>query len=1068
MTKFLCIIGIYLIPHLSAAQYLLQGKVTDKNGRPIAGTSVKIKNTTVGVRTDSAGVFSLRINEEEPVLSVSHLGYESREVRCKIPLNEPLIVQLESNAFRLEEVEVSTGYQVLPKERATGAFDFIDKDKLNEQVATGILERLESVANGLSVDRSTVNGGMTVRGQSSLTGPKELLVVVDNFPYDGDINNINPNDVESITLLKDAAASSIWGTRAGNGVVVITTKRGGLNQPLAIEVNANVTFMDKPDLFYPKQLTPSQYIEVEQFLFDKGYRFADTASVRHVAFSPVYEILFKHRAGEMGDIEKKALLEQLGKQDLRRDYTDYIYRPAINQQYAINLSSGTDKSSWYFSMGYDRNISDLSAGYNRFNTSFRNTYRPVKALQINTGIYFTQMGSTNGKPVYGTVRMGNYVLPPYTALANSAGEALSVTRFYRQQYLDTVGGGRLLDWNYYLLDDYRHTDLDSRLTDILLNFDADYKVLPWLGLVLRYQYEQQTGTEDMLYGRDSYFTRDMINKFTHIDPISGNIDHHVPLGAILDAGRNKMAAHNLRAQLNMDKLWGRHRLHAVLGGEAKERTATGDHVRIYGYNPDILTFANVDFTGPYRNITNGINEFIPNNTYFTHANNRFLSAFANAAYTLAGKYTLSLSGRRDASNLFGVNTNDKWNLLWSAGVAWNLSEERFYRSELIPYLKMRFTHGFSGNVDLGRSAVTTISYRVGPLASSPYTLGPMATISQHANPDLRWEKVGMTNLAADFGLKGNRLNGSIDFYRKYATDLFGPDPMDYTTGISGTVVRNVASFKGRGVDLRLNSFNLNGPINWTSELNFTFYRDKYVDYYKNSLRGRDYITGVTPNLSGFVGKPLYGVYSYQWRGLDGATGEPIGVINGRDSKNYGAIVGDSTTVHDLVYSGPALPTAFGSLGNTFGWKNFSVTVRVLFKLGYYYRRNAIHYYNLFSSGSGGHPEYAHRWQQPGDEQFTDVPAMLYPAMANRDNLYANSDVTVERGDHIRLQYVSMSYRLDRKLVTRMGIKSLEFYMNANNLGILWRANKENIDPEYRSANAVPPAKSISLGLRMNL
>lgn len=1061
MRHYLTIIILLVFVGLASGQTTISGRVYDDSQLPLPGASVRTGDNSSRTLTDSSGYFRLQVPSAAVNLIVSFVGYKPREISVTRSTAMPLNIRLQPADTRLEEVTISTGYQTLPRERATGAFTVVSNKTLGQQVSTDILSRLEAVTNGLNMDRGVEGSGIRIRGISTLSpgsGLDEPLIVVDNFPYEGNINNINPNDIETVTVLKDAAASSIWGARAGNGVIVITTKNAKADQPLRIETNMNITTGTKPDLDYFRQMTSSEFLEVERFLFSKEHRFSDTASLYRPTFTPAYEILFKQRNGILPQGEADVLLNNLEKGDLRSQYKKYIYEKPFSQQYSVSLSAGSKNSDWLFSSGYDKNVSDLKASYDRLNVSFKQNFRPFKSLQLSSGIYYTQSRSVSGRSGYSLA--GG--LPPYTSIANGDGSPVPVMKDYRQPYLDTLGSGKLKDWNYYPLTDDEHNKSETSLTDALLNFGLLYTLPAGFTLNLKYQYEKQKNDGNLLHDDQGYYARNLINGFSVLNQ-GGTVTYRVPQGGILDRSGNKLSVHNLRGQLNFNRTLGKHGLAALGGAEVRDKRTSGFSYRTYGYDPDILTSVNVDYTNTYPNLITGEYLFIPDNSGVSEITNRFVSGFANAGYTYDKRYAVTLSARKDASNLFGVHTNDKWNLLWSAGGAWNISSESFYRSEFLPYLKLRGTYGFSGNVDLNRSAVTTIAY----LGTSAYTLTPTAYINQNANPDLRWEKIRMTNVAVDFATRNDRLSGSVDFYIKRATDLFGPAPIDPTSGISGTVIKNAASLKGTGVDAELHSRNIDGQFIWTSDLNLSYYKDKVTDYYMPDVSASDLVTTVSRSPTFVVGKPLYSLYSYKWQGLDPESGDPVGFINGHNSKNWAAITGDSTHLDDLVYSGSAVPVFYGSLGNTFTWKNFSLTARLMFKLGYYFRNEGINYSALYDTRSSLHREYSSRWQNPGDEQRTNVPSRIYPADPSRDDFYTNSEIKVEKGDHVRLQYINIGYTLDAKQSRRVLFQRVLFFCNINNPGIIWRANKAGIDPEYGSAS-LPPATSYSIGIKVSM
>lgn len=1042
---------------------LITGTVlADSTQFPLSGAVVTVGSTNLRTVTNEMGHFSISVPSTATMLAISYVGYYDRFIPINKGMALPVKVFLKVKVNTLSEVSINTGYQSIPKERATGSFTQVDNKRYNEQVSTDVLSRLESVANGLFVDRKTTGGGgIHIRGLSSINGPKDPLIILDNFPYDGDINNINPNDIESITLLKDAAAASIWGTRAGNGVIVITTKKVKFNQPFQVEVNANVLIGGKPDLFYQKQMSSSDFIDVEQFLFSKGFKFSDTASSSHPPFSPVYEILFRQRNGQLSAAGANSQIDALRKVDLRDQFQKYIYQQSVNQQYAVNLRGGTNKMGWMFSAGFDNNISELAATYKRVNLRWQNTYQPLKNLQLSTSLYYTQSKALSGRPAYGSISTINGSLQPYTQLADAQGNALPVINGYRQSYIDTAGGGKLLDWNFYPLENYKHSTTSTSIDDIVLNFGMNYVFTKALNIDIKYQYEKQQYALENLNDVQSYFTRNLINQFSQLNRATGVVTYKVPTGAILDMTRTTLVSNDARAQLNFNKQWLEHSVTAIAGSEIRQANTVGNTFRTYGYNPDILASTSVDYTNTYPNFVTGSSTFIPNNTGFSNTLNRFVSLYANAAYTYRQKYIVTTSARTDASNLFGLNTNDKWNPLWSVGGGWLLSKEKFYKSALFSYLKLRATYGLSGNVDQNKTAVTTLTYS----GTSTYTLSPYSIISRYANPELRWEKVRMINLGVDFKMWNERIAGSIEYYVKKGTDLFGPSPVDMTTGLSGTVTKNFASMKGRGIDIELNTININSRIKWYSNINLTWYSDRITDYYNASLQGSSFVTDVAPNSLGTPGRPVYSIFSYKWAGLDPANGDPRGYINGKVSKNYASIIADSTQLRDLVYSGSAMPTVYGSIGNTVSYKGFSLTIRLVYKFGYYFRNASINYYNLFNN-STGHPDYADRWQKPGDELHTSVPSMVYPAVNARDVFYNRSEATVEKGDNIRIQYITLAYDFPKKSIKFLPFQKIQLFANLNNLGIVWRANKKDIDPDY-PLTTLPPARNIALGVRVN-
>ena len=1059
--KRILLVPMALCGIVVTAQQTVAGRVTDETtGAPVTGAAVTVNGSGTAALTDRKGDFRLTATAGSIVLQVSHPEYETRSLSADLPLRSPLQMTLAPRARDIEEVSISTGYQKIPKERATGSFTTVSAKALEQQVSTGILERLESIAGGIMVDRGTSSAKtqIMVRGLSTIRGPKSPLIVVDNFPYEGDISNINPNFVESITVLKDAAAASIWGARAANGVIVITTKGSKFDKPLRIDFSVNTSFTDKPDLGYIRQMSSADFIELEQELFSRGFYNSDLNSTGRTVVSPVVDLLDKEKKGLVSHDAVARQLEKWRGVDMRDQYSRYMYQAAVRQQYALNLSGGSRKVAWISSLGYDENESNLAERYRRFNMQLRNRWQPFEKLSLSAGIYMTDAAGKSGRSGYGSIAMKGNNAVPYMQFADGSGNPLAVFTGLNQNYKDQTGAGKLLDWNYYPLTDWRHAVSTSRTAEVLLDASVNYKILNGLEADAKYLYRRNTGQSETLYDEDSYFARNYVNRFAQFKP-DGSVDFIVPRGGILGRSHTLTDVHNLRGQLNYNRQWQRHSVSALAGGEMRESAWQYTGNRFYGYNSRNQTGGAVDYTRKYPTLPNG-SAFIDDLNSMGSTNQRFVSLFANAAYTYADRYTLSGSARRDASNLFGLKANDLWNPFWSAGVAWNVSREGFYNAAWLPQLKLRASYGFNGNIDPAMVAVTTIAFQP---SNSPYTGTKMAQFNNYYNPNLRWETIRMFNAGVDFASHNNRIAGSVEYFEKKGENLFGQAPMDYTTGITG-LLWNVAGMRGTGVDVELRTLNTTGALRWNSVLNFSSYRDKVTKYHLSNTTARQFVLSTVP-ISGVEGLPVYSVFGYRWAGLDPQTGDPRGYLNGEVSKDYTKITGVGTDVKDLRYFGSAIPTVYGSFTNNFSYGSFDLDVGISYKFGYWFRKRSVNYTNLYRDWSG-HSDYALRWQKPGDEAFTHVPSNNYKADSNRDAFYAGSEILVEKGDHIRLQYINLGYRLTGLLPAGHAIKDLRLSFNVGNAGLLWKANKSGTDPDLNlGMNTPKTAATYSLGLR---
>ncbi|HEX5154286.1 MAG TPA: SusC/RagA family TonB-linked outer membrane protein [Parafilimonas sp.] len=1042
--------------------------VADSTLVPLAHATINIKGTPVTAATDESGRFSIALPAEGAKLIISYVGYVTQTIPVNSNMNLPITIKLKEAPHELSEVTiVSNGYQDIPKERIVGAVSFVDNKTLNQQTGTNVLQRLNNVTSGLlfninKQDRKGDPNNISIRGLSTINGPVAPLVVLDNFIYEGDINNINPNDVDNITVLKDAAATSIWGARAGNGVIVITTKKGKYNQKLNIDFNADVIITEKPDLYYPSRISVNDYINVEEFIFNKGY-FDYTINDIYQRFplTPAAEVFLHRRDGLITAQDSATQIDALKKTDSRDQYNKYFYQTAITQQYSLQLSGGGNNIAWLIAGNIDKNAGSLKNEFNKVNIRFNNTYTPFKHFELNLGAYYTSSkavsGLQTGFPINGRT-------VPYLQFADENGSPLAIDR-YRKDYIDTAGGGYLLNWNFYPLDDYKHDATTITQQEIVANIGLGYQFLKGFVLTLNYQYQKQTTNSERQYDIQSFYTRDLINTFSQLDYTAGTVDYIIPEGGILSNYNTNLYSQNFRGQLNYNHNWKNHSVSALMGSEIRESVSDGDSWSIYGYNKDPLSQGEVDYRNYYPTFISGGYRGIPNPPFTSPTNTyRFASFFANASYIFKSRYILYGSVRKDASNVFGLSTNDKWNPLWSAGAGWNISRESFYNLSWLSYLKLRISYGYSGNVDVTKSPL--------PVSGSGYTdfitNFPIETISNPNNPLLKWEKAGQINLGIEFSASGDILAGSIDYYQKKGSDLYGVTAFDYTAfPLSTQVEKNVADMKGNGIEVLLKSKNIDKTFKWNTSFLFNYTSNKTTAYFSTGANSIYYLVASDRMITPVVGYPLYSIAAYKWGGLN-AAGDPQGYLNGKLSTDYNAITSQTDTKggdsSGIVYLGPSSPKYFGSVINELRWKGFFVSFNISYSLGYYFRKTSFTSDALINNGFST-ADFEKRWQQPGDELKTNIPAFEYidyPQFYSRDNFYASSAVNVLKADNIRLQYINVGYMLDGPQ-KRLPVKQVQIYFNAANLGIIWRANKNQLDPDY--PNALPPQKTWTIGIR---
>lgn len=1036
--------------------------VSQKDGLPLVGATIKSLYANRSTSTDSVGQFVLYVPDENGEVHISYVGYDDLVKAYKTTDTDLGNVMMSVQGRAIDEVVVSTGYQRISRERATGSFDHIDNTLINRSVSTDLLTRLENLSPGLLFNKGDAaeTDAFLIRGRSTISAEAQPLIVLDDFPYDGDLNNINPNDIESVTILKDAAAASIWGARAGNGVIVITTKRGRTVKP-KIELSSNVTMQGRPDLYNIKQVSSAERIELEQYLFQNG-RFAAAANPATLQnrTNPIpyaVELMIQNPS----DLDER--LRALAARDVRNDLKEYFYRTSVNQQYNLNVSGQQERISYYMSGGFDRNLSELvGESFSRVSLRSGNSYKVNERFSIDASANFTYSKDENGgNHGYNlSPRPASSSLSPYTQLTDGQGNAKPVDLIMRSGFTDTVGNGRLMDWKYRPLDEINNEKHATNIRDFLINIGSQYMIIDGLLMQVKYQFQNQLQKSTIIYSEPSFYARNLINDYTQINGATGAITYPFPRGGVLQVDNTETIAHQGRGQLNYNRVWNtKHAVTALAGFEIRQRVTMNDVNQNMGYNEETgVINTNVNTETLFSRISvPGVSRI---SRYATTGELRdnFISYFSNGAYTFDRRYTLSGSFRKDEANLFGLNANEKGTPLWSVGGAWDMSNENFYVLDALPYLRLRTSYGINGNISRSANALTTIS-----LFNAGWThTSPRANIGSAPNRNLSWEQVKQWNIGVDFSMKNNRVSGTIEYYSKNSTDLLAQTPVDPTYGVS-SMYMNVADMKGKGLDVHVNTVNLDRTLKWRSSWMYSHSYSEVTNFLMPvATTGRPYlpISLVNP----LLGKPLYSVFALPFEGLDSQTGNPIGLVNGEPSTDYNAIY-NGTTLDELIFYGTAQPTHFGAWRNSFSYKNLELSFNISFKFGYYFRRPSIEYTTLINNNWSGHGDYSDRWKEPGDEISTTVPSFVYPAVPNRDVFYRYSTELVERADHIRLEDINLRYRLVPRR-TKNPITAIHLFVYAANLGVLWKSNDSGIDPYFNNIPLQQPRLSFGMNLTL--
>ena len=1065
-------------------QQQISGKVTDEAGLPVPGATVLIKGTTTGTATNINGDYSIRAPNPENVLVFSSLGFQTQEV--KVGIRTTINVILSESSLELDEVlVVSDGYQEIPRERATGAISTIDKKLIDQRIETNIISKLEGLSPGLifNTNSFTDEPKLSIRGRSTIFSEDQPLIVVNGYPIEGDINDINPNDVESINVLKDAAAASIWGARSSNGVIVITTKMGKYNQDLKVEYRSNITIQEKPDLSYLQYMSTADFIEAQEILYDAGeYWYLDFIDFfPEIVVPDALQTFVDRDNGLISPEQAQNQLNTLGQYDNIDEYSEYFLRNEFRNQHSLSFSGGSEKSRYFASLGYDKGLNNLIQDENeRITLNLNNTFKISNKLSADIAANLSHTKDINNGYSSGTQSFdfvtvanpggGSNSSPmPYDRIFDDNGNALNIARIGPAAAEDLESQG-YLSFDYKPGEEWKYNDNVSKQWSTRIQLGLNYDFTDALKAQVKYSLERNTGENRNRVDQRKFEVRSLINRFTTIDDTTGELTRNIPLGDILYTNNFSLNSYTLRGQLNYNKKInnGEHQIDAILGTEIRETKSESSFQTRLGYNDNTLSYATVNLIGvPNRNGgTSNLN--FPSDLFFTK--HRFISHFANASYTFKEKYTISGSGRTDESDLFGVKRNQRLNPFWSVGLGWKMDKENFIAADWINNLKLRATYGVNGNINRGATAFITAQFFNN--SNTLINTIPFADITNPQNDNLTWEESYQLDLGLDFTLFNNRISGSFDYYKKDISNLFADINVAQSSGFD-SFKTNAAEMKASGFEVALNTKNIDkSNFKWNTTVFFTYATDKItkIDFEPEIFDifsiDRDFPELYTP----FEDSPLFGVYAYKWDGLDDQGNARIFLPDGTPSDDPFESIRAYTEKEHFEYMGRVNAPYFGRIGNTLQYKNLSLTANISYKFGHVYRKPELFFSGVLD-GNRGHESFSERWQEPGDENTTDIPSFTTDTFQNFFNewFYERSDINVSDASHIRLADILLNYTLDENQLSKIPISRIDLYFQASNLGLLWKANNDGIDPDYvprNFATRVPPGKTISFGVKI--
>ncbi|NLR77305.1 SusC/RagA family TonB-linked outer membrane protein [Chitinophaga eiseniae] len=1038
------------------------GQVVDQDGQPIPAVTIRHKVTGKTAFSDQYGRFSVEDAGDMPVYIFSSIGYQPAQQRLHPGRETRIVMQKTVNELTTVAV-VSTGYQTILKERAAGSFSTISASDMSGKLQTNIMDRLEGMAAGLTSYR----GNTQIRGVSTINAYSAPLIVVDGIPYEGDIQALNPYEVESINVLKDASAASIYGARAANGVVVITT-RGGKPGPATVTYNVGVKVTPLPSRSYANRMSSAELVNFQQDMFN--YNSGDPAALDpRKAMNDVYALLYQHKAGKITDAQLQQQLDVYRNRDRYDQMLDELVRKtSVTQQHNLTVSGGADKYRYNFSGNYTGNtpFEKTSSPTSRFGYNLKNAFTMTQWFKMDVNLLgsYTKEDNDNG---FATMSNLNGGKASYYMLRDENGHPAQWLNGKSQYEMDRLNGLGLQDETYRPVTEMSraHKLATSKYNN--LNIGANFKLIPGLTLDVRYQTERTEGYTKQLYSKNSYTVNTQINDATVIDN-TGKVINYIPKGGQIRENRYDANSYTLRGQLNYQaNFQHKHQVNVIAGAERRKIVNTGTDVYKYGYDDYNLNYKPIDELALSNYIYNTqalFKQFRLSRAEngFLVKDNRFVSFYGNGSYTFNNRITATGSIRMDQSNLFGTDPKYQYKPLWSAGLLYVMAEDKY---DWLDRLAVRATYGINGNVqkDAGPYLITKDD-----TYTNYWTNDFQSSVSSPPNSGLRWEKTRVTNLGIDFSLFKRRLSGTIDVYNKKTDDLLGNMNSDPTIGWDAVTV-NYGSMYNRGVELSLTSKNFETKdLFWNTTLNFSYNKNQLtrlenagnsVYYYYYQAQNR-------------VGKPMGALYSIRYAGLDD-TGHPLAyTADGKTVKTT-----QQLTVNDLVYSGTSVPPYASSLLNTIGYKGIELFFMFTYYGGHVLRDVKSPYLTKFPElnyNSNIERNVLKYWKQKGDELEPGMaPAYGQATSGIITDIWDAADTYVRKADYIKLRDVTLSYRVPAKLIRRAYLKNLKVSLQVQNLW-RWSANPQKLDPEVWNGTTLAPSRgalpatTYTFGLNANL
>ncbi|MGM5470025.1 TonB-dependent receptor [Flavobacteriaceae bacterium LMO-SS05] len=1022
----------------SVIQNIVSGTVTDAEGSlPLPGVNVIIKGTSRGVQTDFDGNYQIAAEVGE-VLVFSFVGM--RTVERVVGASTSINLVMESDNL-LDEVIV-VAYGTAKKGDYTGSATQINSDDFDLRPLSNLTTAIEGAAAGVAVTSSSGQPGsgqdIRIRGFGSVSASSSPLYVVDGIPFNGFINSINPNDIESITILKDASSTALYGNKAANGVVLVTTKRGK-NKKGQFSFNASSSIIDRSIPEY-ERLGPNQYYEIMWEALRNSQAIpgissdADLAAANLNASNTIHDELKSNPynvpnnqiVGIDGKINPNARLIY---DDL--DWVDAATRLGYRQNYDMSFQGGTDKADFYASLGYlDEEGYINKSDFTRLSSRLNANYQAADWLKTGVNIGITsskgnQAQATSGQnsSFVNPIRFTRNIGPIYNIYKHETSGAYVLDESGNRIYdLDIQRPSGASNGRHVIAEIDFNEDLDE-ITSINAKTYVDVRL-----------FEDLTFTTNVSMEQRHFYNTDFENKFVGDGATSGR------------TGRtyNRRTTVGFNQLFNYTKTLGNHSIKALLGHESlnmkfSELDGSKTEIIVDG-NTELINFVSIIGLDSYT-------DTLTDESYFASAN-----------YNYDERYFLSASYRQDGSSKFATET--RWGEFWSLGGAWRMEHEEFIQNvNWIDQLKLRASYGEIGN----NSGIPLYAYQ------GLYNLGfnnqsesgfLQASLE---NRDLLWETSASYDLAIEFALF-NRLNGTFEYYNRESDNLLFDVPLPLSSGNS-SITKNVGSMYNRGFEISLNYDVIkNDNFKWNLGVNATTIKNEITKLPQDEI--------INGSKKLMVGHSIFDYWLKDWYGVDPADGSALYVANEDAIANAGSdireIDGNILTTDqgnaEFHYAGTAIPDLTGAITNAISYKNFNLSFLFTYQIGG--ESIDYNYQSIMSSGTYGTAlsvDILNRWQKPGD--ITDVPRM---DPTKTSNFNATSDRWLVDASYFNLKQINFTYNLPSYLLDNIGVSTMQLYASAENVFSVNKRKGLNIQQEFNGtvANVYTPSRIISLGLNV--